>query len=70
VTTTPITAYLIVLMAGLILSSFPPERIRSNHPQRINKIDRTPAARTKNDIVRSTKFPKSIPHEKKTESVA
>ena len=64
VTITPIMAYLIVLIAGLILSSFPPERIRRRPHQRINSIESTQAARTKSDIARSINSPKSIFHSK------
>jgi len=60
VTTTQITAKRIVLIAGLILSSFPPERISNNPPQRINKMESIPAARTKREIIKRMNSPKSI----------
>jgi len=60
VTTTPITAYLIVLIAGLILSSFPPERIRSRPHHSIKRIESRPAAKTKREIARRTNSQKSI----------
>jgi hypothetical protein len=48
-------AYLIVLIAGLILSSFPPERIRSKPHHRINTIDKIPANKTNREIDNNTK---------------
>jgi len=60
VTTTQMIAYLIVLIAGLILSSFPPESIRSKPHQSMKRIERSPAVRTKRDIARSINSPKSI----------
>jgi hypothetical protein len=49
-----------VLIAGLILSSFPPERIRRSPHQSINTIDRIHAARTKREIARRINSQKSI----------
>jgi len=55
VTMIPITAYLIVLIAGLIFSSFPPESIKSNPHHKIKTMDKTPAANTKIDISKRKK---------------
>jgi hypothetical protein len=55
----PITAYLIVLIAGFILSSFPHERIRSKPHHNINTIEKTPEDRTNKEIdsnIKSQKF--------------
>jgi len=60
VTTTHMTAKRIVFIAGLILSSFPPERIKSSPHHKINIIERSQAANTNNDIARSTNSQKSI----------
>lgn len=43
-----------VLIAGLILSSFPPERIKSNPPHKMNTIEKTPANNTKSEIASNT----------------
>jgi hypothetical protein len=50
VTTIHIIAYLIVLIAGFILSSFPQESIRSNPHRRINIIEKTHDTKTKREI--------------------
>jgi hypothetical protein len=47
---TPIIAYLIVLIAGLILSSLPPERINNKPHHSINTIESIHANKTKRDI--------------------
>jgi len=52
------------LIAGFILSSFPPESMRRSPPQRIKSIERSPAERTKREMVRRINSPKSIPQEK------
>jgi len=49
-----------VLIAGLLLSSFPPERISKSPHHRMKSIERRPAAKTKSEIARSTNSPKSI----------
>ena len=46
---------LIVLIAGLILSSFPPERINSKPHHNINTIESIHANKTKRDIDNSIK---------------
>jgi hypothetical protein len=46
VTTIHIIAYLIVFTAGFILSSFPPERIKSNHHRSIKTIENIHATST------------------------
>jgi len=56
----PIIAYLIVLIAGLILSSFQPERIRSNPHHNIKRIESIPATKTKIEIIVRIKSPGSI----------
>jgi hypothetical protein len=48
-----------VLIAGLILSSFPHDKISNNHHQRIKTIEKIPAARTKIEIPTKTNSPKS-----------
>jgi len=60
VTTIPITANLIVFIAGLILSSFHPERIKSKPHHKINTIDNIPEASTNKEIHNKTKSQKSI----------
>lgn len=60
VTIIPITAYLIVLIAGLIFSSFPPDNIKSRPHHKINKIENIQANKTKIDIVNNTKSQNSI----------
>ena len=50
VTIIPITAYLIVFIAGLIFSSFPPERINNSPHHKIKTIESTQAASTKREI--------------------
>jgi len=62
VTITPIMAYLMVFIAGFILSSFPPERIKRSPHQSIKSIESTHAASTKRDIARSMNSPKSNKH--------
>jgi hypothetical protein len=49
-----------VLIAGFILSSFPPDRMRSKPHHRIKTIDSIHAARTKIDIARRMNSQKSI----------
>lgn len=49
-----------VLMAGFILSSFPPERISRSPHQRTKRIDKIPAAKTKSEIASKINSPKSI----------
>ena len=46
-------------MAGFILSSFPPERMRRSPHQRMKSIERSPAARTKSEIASKINSPKS-----------
>lgn len=60
ITQSPINAYLIELIAGLILSSFPQDKIRSTPPHKIYIIENIPANKTISDIARSIKSPKSI----------
>lgn len=60
ITHNPITAYLIELIAGLILSSFPPERMSNTPPQRIYIIEKIPANNTIIAIANNMKSPKSI----------
>ncbi|MDP2396664.1 MAG: hypothetical protein Q8S84_06415 [bacterium] len=55
VTTIPITAYLIVLIAGFIFSSLPPDNIKSNHPHNIKTIEKTPENKTNNEIANKIK---------------
>jgi hypothetical protein len=43
-------AYLIVLIAGFILSSFPQESIKRSPPQRMNIIEKTQDIKTNIDI--------------------
>jgi len=47
-------------MAGFILSSFPPDKIRSSPHHRINMIERRPAAKTNKDIAKRINSQKSI----------
>jgi len=60
VTTTHITANRIVLIAGLILSSFPPESIKSKPHHKMKIIERSQAANTNNEIAKRTNSQKSI----------
>jgi hypothetical protein len=60
VTTIPITAYLIVFIAGLILSSFPHDKIKSNPHHKINIIEKIHEAKTNNEIHNKMKSPKAI----------
>jgi hypothetical protein len=60
VTTIPITAYLIVLIAGLILSSFHQDNISNNPPHKINTIENIQEAKTNNEIANKIKSPKVI----------
>jgi hypothetical protein len=53
-------AYLIVLIAGLILSSFHPDNIRSNPQYNTKTIDNIPAVSTKIEITSKTKSQNSI----------
>lgn len=59
VTTIPITAYLIVLIAGFILSSFPQESISKSHHQSIKTTEKIQAAKTNIDIASKTNSQKS-----------
>lgn len=49
-----------VLMAGFILSSFPPDKISNNPHHNINTIENTHANNTNNDIASRIKSPKAI----------
>jgi hypothetical protein len=49
-----------VLIAGLILSSLPPDKIKSNPHHNINTIENTQEAKTNNDIDNKINSPKSI----------
>lgn len=60
VTTIPITAYLMVLIAGLILSSFHHDKIKSKPHHRINIIEKIQEAKTNNEIPSKMKSPNSI----------
>jgi len=60
VTIIPITAYLIVFIAGFILSSLPPERIKSNPHHKINNIENIQADKTNIEIASNTKSQNSI----------
>ena len=59
VTTIPITAYLIVLIAGFILSSFPQESISKRPHHKMKTIENIPAAKTNIDIAIKTNSQKS-----------
>jgi len=48
------------LIAGLILSSFPPERIKSSPHQRINTIENTHANKTNKEIANKMKSPNAM----------
>lgn len=65
VTTIPITAYLIVFIAGLILSSFQPDRINNNHPHSIKTTENTQEANTNNEIANNIKSQNEIVSENK-----
>jgi len=56
----PTIAYLIVFIAGFILSSFPPDKISNKPHHKINIIEKIQAAKTKREIQRSIKSPNSI----------
>jgi len=60
VITIPITAYLIVLIAGLILSSLPPDKIKSKPHHNIKTIEKIHEANTNNEIANKTKSQNSI----------
>jgi hypothetical protein len=60
VTIIHITAYLIVLIAGFILSSLPPDNIKSKPHHKINRIDNIPAINTNSEIIVNIKSPGSI----------
>jgi hypothetical protein len=49
-----------VLIAGLILSSFHPERIKSKPHHNIKRIDSRPADKTNKEIARRINSQKSI----------
>ncbi len=57
VTTIPITAYLIVLIAGLILSSFLPAKINNNPHHKIKTIENIQEAKTNNEIANNINSP-------------
>jgi hypothetical protein len=57
---TPIIAYLIVLIAGFILSSLPPDNISNSPHHRIKTIDNIHAKRTNSEIDNSIKSQNSI----------
>jgi len=57
----PITAYLIVFIAGFILSSFHPDRINNNPHHNIKTIDSIPDVKINKDIIVRTKSQKLIP---------
>lgn len=57
---TQMIAYLIVLIAGLILSSFPPDNINSNPHHKMNTIDNTHANKTNNEIASKIKSQNAI----------
>jgi hypothetical protein len=59
VTTIPITAYLIVLIAGFILSSFPPDNMSKRPHHNIKTIEKIQAAKTNMDIASKTNSQKS-----------
>jgi hypothetical protein len=54
----------------LILSSLPPERIKSNPHHNINTIDNTPANNTKSDIAKRIKSQNAIASPNTEEFVA
>jgi len=60
VTIIPITAYLIVFIAGLIFSSLPPDNIKRRPHHNINNIEKIQANKTKIEIVNNTKSQNSI----------
>ena len=60
VTIIPITANLIVLIAGFILSSFHHDKIRSKPHQRINIIENIQETNTNKDIANNIKSQNSI----------
>lgn len=60
ITQRPIKAYLIELIAGLILSSFHPDKISKTPPHKIYIIENIPANKTISDIASNIKSPKSI----------
>lgn len=60
VTTIPITAYLIVLIAGFILSSFQPDKTSKSHHHNINIIDNTHASNTNIEIANNMKSQNDI----------
>jgi hypothetical protein len=60
VITIPITAYLIVFIAGLIFSSFPHDKINSKPHQRINTIDNIHETKTNHEIANKIKSQKLI----------
>jgi len=60
ITHNQISAYLIELIAGLILSSFHPDKISKIHPQRIYKIENIPAKSTMSEMANKRKSPISI----------
>jgi hypothetical protein len=57
---TQIIAYLIVFIAGLILSSFPQDKISKTPHHSMNTIENTPAIKTKIEIASKTKSQNSI----------
>jgi hypothetical protein len=70
ITTKPKNAYLIVFIAGLILSSFHQESITKTHPRNINNTVVTDANNIRIDIVKSKNSHKSIVFHQKIDVVA
>ncbi len=60
ITINQIIAYLIELIAGFILSSFPPESISNNPHRNIYQIENIQAKKTSKEIDKSIKSPNSI----------
>jgi len=56
----PIIAYLIVLIAGFILSSFPPERISKSPHHKMKTTEKIQANKTKSEIANNMKSQNSI----------
>jgi len=64
VITIPITANLIVFIAGLILSSFHHDNINNKPHRKIKTIDSIPEAKTKSEIASNIKSQNSIAGQK------
>lgn len=60
ITQSPIRAYLIELIAGFILSSFPQDKISKTPPHKIYIIENIPANKTISDMASNIKSQKSI----------